>query len=571
MVEQSPSTPSTPPMANLEPGYKLDRYELLAPYARGGMASVWLGRVRGKHGFERIVAIKTILPEYASDPDFRAMLLDEARIASAVEHPNVAQTIDVGEEHGVVYLVLEWIDGDSLYTLHRMLEKQKQHLPPGVVLRVMADACRGLHAAHELRDKAGHLLNVVHRDVSPHNILINPSGVAKLIDFGVAKAQGRFVGSTSAGIIKGKVRFMAPEQALGKPVDRRADLWSVGATLQYLLTGTNPYSGSNDVEVLLTISRGDAPKPLPDTVHPAIRDVVARALAPDPANRYQTAASLARAIDVAAGQANCRASAVEVAEMLQTSGKPLMERRQRAVDLALKAAEGRAHYNELLQPIAPPGSSPSSAHSRARPTVRAKLPSMPDLPALQAPPGAPAAALDDDDDDDDDLKTLVDFTPAPGTFVPVPSKPPLPDTGRSAIAPPPAPPRTVPPAALQKRSRTPLIVVMAVIVGAGLGVGWKLWTDAQTQMVVVSPVTPPTVSATPAASSAPVASAAPTVQPGSVSIDDLPVASGQPVGTDTAAAKPPVLTQQRPVVVAPPRPPPAQPAATGDRQRNFGF
>jgi serine/threonine protein kinase len=565
MVEQSPSTPSTPPMADLEPGYKLDRYELLAPYARGGMASVWLGRVRGKHGFERIVAIKTILPEYASDPDFRAMLLDEARIASAVEHPNVAQTIDVGEEHGVVYLVLEWIDGDSLYTLHRMLEKQKQLLPAGVVLRVMADACRGLHAAHELRDKAGHLINVVHRDVSPHNILINPAGVAKLIDFGVAKAQGRFVGSTSAGIIKGKVRFMAPEQALGKPVDRRADLWSVGATLQYLLTGTNPYSGSNDVEVLLTISRGDAPKPLPSSVHPAIAEVVARALAPDPTNRYQTAASLARAIDVAAGQANCRASAVEVAEMLQTSGKPLQERRQRAIDLALKAAEGRAHYNELLQPIAPPGSSPSSAHSRARPTVRAKLPSMPDLPAT------PAVPVDFEGDDDDDLKTLVDFTPAPGTFVPAPSKAPLPDTGRSAIAPPPAPPRTVPPAVLQKRSRAPMIVVMAAIVGAGLGVGWKLWSDAHTEMVVVSPQ--PTVSAPPAASSvAPVASGAPTAQPSSVSIDDLPVASGQPVGTDTAAAKPPVSTQQRPVVVGPPRPPPpAQPAATGDRQRNFGF
>jgi len=570
-------------MANLEPGYKLDRYELLAPYARGGMASVWLGRVRGKHGFERIVAIKTILPEYAADPDFRTMLLDEARIASSVEHPNVAQTIDVGEEHGVVYLVLEWIDGDSLYTLHRMLEKQKQHLPPGVVLRVMADACRGLHAAHELRDKAGHLLHVVHRDLSPHNILINPAGVAKLIDFGVVKAQGRFAGSTSAGIIKGKVRFMAPEQALGKPVDRRADLWSVGATLQYLLTGTNPYTGSNDVEVLLTITRGEPPKALPDTVHPAIRDVVARALAPDPANRYQTAASLARAIDVAAGQANCRASAVEVAEMLQTSGKPLQERRQRAIDLALKAAEGRAHYNELLQPIAPPGSSPSSAHSRARPTVRARLPSMPDLPA------APGAGVDipvdvGDDDDEEDLKTLVDFTPGPGTRAPataaVPSRPPLPDTGKSAIAPPPAPPRTVPPAAApQKRSRAPLVVAVVALVGAGLGVGWKLWSDAHTEMVVVSPVVVPAVgvpSAPPAASSvAPVASGAPTVQPSSVSIDDLPVASGQPVGTDTAAAKPPVAAQQRPVVVAPPRPPPAvppgQPTATGDRQRNFGF
>ena len=550
MVEQSPSTPSTPPMAQLEPGYKLDRYELLAPYARGGMASVWLARVRGKHGFERIVAVKTILPEYASDPDFRAMLLDEARIASSIEHPNVAQTIDVGEEHGVVYLVLEWIDGDSLYTLHRLLEKQKQLLPPGVVLRVMADACRGLHAAHELRDKAGHLLKVVHRDVSPHNILVNPAGIAKLIDFGVAKAQGRFVGSTSAGIIKGKVRFMAPEQALGKPVDRRADLWSVGATLQYLLTGTNPYTGSNDVEVLLTISRGEAPKPLADTVHPAIADVVARTLSPDPAHRYQTAASLARAIDVAAGQANCRTSAVEVAEMLQTSGRPLMERRQRALELALKAAEGRAHYNELLQPLAPPGSSPSAQHSRARPTTRERLPSVPDMPA--APSEFPTALIEGG------------ATPAPGTQVGSTSP------GASAIAPPPPAIRTVPPVAPAKRSRGPLLVAAVVVIGAGLGVGWKLWTDAHTEMVVVYPAALPGASSPVA--SAPVASAAPTVEPSSVSIDDLPVASAVPGGAESSTAKP-LWPPPRPVgSVAPrPPPPPTPPSTAGDRQRNFGF
>src|ERR1700722_6764502 len=131
MADQGPAAFS---LVQLEPGYRLERYELLAPYARGGMASVWLGRVRGKHGFQRIVAVKTILPDYAADPDFRTMLLDEARIASAVEHANVAQTIDVGEEHGVVYLVLEWVDGDSLYTLHRMLDKtQKQFLPVAVV------------------------------------------------------------------------------------------------------------------------------------------------------------------------------------------------------------------------------------------------------------------------------------------------------------------------------------------------------------------------------------------------------------------------------------------------------
>ena len=151
----------------LRPGYRLDRYELLAPIASGGMASVWLARLRGKRGFEKLFAIKTIRTELVGDPRFQEMFLDEARIASGIQHPNVAQILDLGEQEDVLYLVMEWVGGESLDKIRHLVAKRRELLPIGVTLRVLADACAGLHAAHELRDDAGESLGIVHRDVSP--------------------------------------------------------------------------------------------------------------------------------------------------------------------------------------------------------------------------------------------------------------------------------------------------------------------------------------------------------------------------------------------------------------------
>ena len=163
------------------------------------MASVWIARHTGKHGFEKFVAIKTVLPKFAADARFQQMFQDEARIASRIEHANVAQILDVGEQHDITYLVMEYVDGESLSTVHRTLVKKGGLVPPGVVLRVMADVCGGLHAAHELREDDGPLLGVVHRDVSPQNVLVSTKGIAKLIDFGIAKARDRIAGDTNAG------------------------------------------------------------------------------------------------------------------------------------------------------------------------------------------------------------------------------------------------------------------------------------------------------------------------------------------------------------------------------------
>src|SRR5215472_4682916 len=280
------------------------------------MASVWLARIEGKHGFEKLVAIKMILPKYAADGQFEKMLLDEARIASHIEHTNVAQILDLGEQHEVLYLVLEWVDGDALSRLFRAARRKSQKLPPGVVLRVLADTCGGLHAAHELCGTDGSPLGVVHRDVSPQNILVSTRGVAKLIDFGIAKARDRLVGETGAGVLKGKIRYMAPEQALGKPIDRRADVWAVGAILYHLLAGTPPYEGENDLSSLNLLTAGSPPPPLPQNVPERVRAVVGRAMTHAPEARYPTAAALQAALEeamVASGLATTTATVADYA------------------------------------------------------------------------------------------------------------------------------------------------------------------------------------------------------------------------------------------------------------------
>ena len=256
---------SAPPaQVALEPGTRLDRYELLCVLAHGGMANVWLARIQGKLGFQKLFAVKTILPNVADDVAFKTMFLDEARIASRIEHPNVVHMIDVGEAAKVALPR----DGPrrgraAAEAAPRACEKLGTRIPLGVVLRILADACHGLHAAHELCDEAGVPLHVVHRDMSPSNILISSQGVAKVIDFGVAKARDRSTGQTTVGTLKGKISYMPREQALGQDVDRRADTWALGAVLYYLLAGRPPYKEEHQLATLQLAMSGAPIPPLP--------------------------------------------------------------------------------------------------------------------------------------------------------------------------------------------------------------------------------------------------------------------------------------------------------------------
>jgi serine/threonine-protein kinase len=301
-------------------GDRVEKYEFLRAVARGGMGSVWAAKLHGSHGFEKIVAIKTVLPELAGDDVVRAMFLDEARLASAIDHRNVARVLDFMEHEGALYLVMEWIDGVSLSDLHKRMAEAGARIPVGVVLRVLADVCAGLHAAHELEYSNGESCGLVHRDVSPHNVLVAVEGAAKLIDFGVALTRFPVAPEPSRGQLRGRLDFIAPEQSRPTPLDRRADIWSVGATLFYLLAGHGPLGACDRVETLRRLLRGAPPVPAPPDTHPAVVRLLAGCLTPRPEDRFPTAERLGWAIEEAIEEMGVAASAGVVAGFLAENG-----------------------------------------------------------------------------------------------------------------------------------------------------------------------------------------------------------------------------------------------------------
>jgi serine/threonine protein kinase len=332
----------------LRAGQRLDgRYELLFPYAQGGMATVWLARVQGKHGFEKLYAVKTILPHLAEDAGFRTMFLDEARIASRVRHANVAEIEDLGEDDGHLYMVLEWVQGDPWSTLVEAIAERGDAVPIDLMLRIAAQACAGLHAAHELEAATGGSLNVVHRDVSPQNVMVSEAGDVKVIDFGVAKAVGRASEATRTGLIKGKLEYLAPELAQGREIDRRADVWAVGATLYHVLAGCPPFTGKSDLDVLRRISSGRPPPPLPAFVPKAVADVVMRALHADPARRTANALELHRSLE---SVMTSPVSGEDVARLVRHYLAPRILERHAKVKEALREAASR--------PALPPSTDP---------------------------------------------------------------------------------------------------------------------------------------------------------------------------------------------------------------------
>ena len=342
-----------PPTTALTPGDRLDRYELLCVLAQGGMGTVWLARLSGKLGFERLVALKTILPTYSSDRQFCDMFLDEAKIAGGIDHENVARILEIGEDRGVIYYAMELIDGESLRKVYRDVRAKDAKFPLGVALRIAADACAGLHATHELRDENGELLEVVHRDVSPQNLLVSIRGTTKLIDFGVAKANSRRSEATAAGTLKGKIEYMAPEQARGDGLDRRADVYSMGAVL-YELLANRPVRDTDEGRQLVALHElmtGVAYPALPNEIPYVVRAVVDRALARDPQSRFASADELRHALEQAMLATGATATTDDVAELLATYSRERTAKRKSAIEQAMRAStEGRLNAATLFAP-----------------------------------------------------------------------------------------------------------------------------------------------------------------------------------------------------------------------------
>lgn len=283
-----------------KPGTTIGRYVIDERVAAGGMGVVFRGRVRGAHGFERKVAIKTIHPSLVASEAHRTRFLNEARLAATIHHDNVAEVLDVCDEGGLLFLVLEWIDGMSARQLLLNADASGGSIPLPIVVRIVLDVLEGLHHAHELATSDGRPLILVHRDVSPENIIVSEQGKAKVIDFGIAKAQDGFGPHTATGQVLGKTPFIAPEQARAASLDRRADIWAVGAVLRLLATKTHAHTAPSQVEHLYMLALGQEPDPLADDSPPWLRQILKSAMAVDLEERFPTCAAFADAL-VAAG------------------------------------------------------------------------------------------------------------------------------------------------------------------------------------------------------------------------------------------------------------------------------
>lgn len=297
----------------------LARYEILGRLATGGMAEVWLARSKGMAGFEKLVVIKTILPQLAQNPQFVSMFVNEGRLAAMLSHPNCVQIFDLGQEGDVLYIAMEYLEG---FSLARVLKRAKTHnvkLRDPIVARIIMDAASGLDYSHRLNDREGRHMGLVHRDVSPDNLLVGFSGQVKVVDFGIAKAAtpALLAAATTAGTVKGKHGYIAPEYLLGQPLDGRADVFALGVVLYRALSGRRPFVGETEAAISLAVL-GDPPRPLKELapeLSPALVDVVMKALEKDPANRFESARAMRQALEAAVGHA---AENEEVADLMNT-------------------------------------------------------------------------------------------------------------------------------------------------------------------------------------------------------------------------------------------------------------
>jgi serine/threonine-protein kinase len=313
------------------------------------MASVWVARGRPiPDEPEQLIAVKAMLPELASNTEFRSMFLDEGQIVGSIDHPNVVRVYDVGEEQGILYMAMEWVEGDSLHTMIAEANKRRP-IPPEVAVRLIADTAAGLHAAHELRGWDGQLKEIVHCDVSPHNILIGLDGAVKLVDFGVAGAMNHI--STDDEIkIRGKFGYMSPEQAQAKPLDRRSDVFSLGIVLFELTTGYRLFRGRDDRHTLELVTWGKIPKPsqVISRYPEKLESIVMRALDRDIDRRYQTAEEFRDALEGYLVEERILVPAAGVKGLLKRVLGSRIEQRRQQIRGAIKALDGAAYVATTL-------------------------------------------------------------------------------------------------------------------------------------------------------------------------------------------------------------------------------
>jgi serine/threonine protein kinase len=336
---------------------RVGRYVLFDAIASGGMASVHLGRMIGPAGFARTIAVKRLHPHLATDPEFVSMFLDEARLAARVQHPNVVSTVDVFSDEGELFLVMDYIRGESLSHLLAASGSGGSAAPPSIVTAVLSDVLAGLHAAHEAKDENGEPLEIVHRDVSPQNILVGVDGLARVADFGVAKAASR-IHSTRDGRVKGKLAYMSPEQLRRAPVDRRADVYAAAVVLWEAVTGRRLFRADDAAAVVAAVLEGHVPSAstLTPSLPRALDDLIAKGLARAPEARFATALEFAEALEAVMGPPS---SPRDVAAWVAT--------------LASVRLEARSKLLESIERAPPLDASPEAPVLAGQPKSRAEV------------------------------------------------------------------------------------------------------------------------------------------------------------------------------------------------------
>jgi serine/threonine protein kinase len=307
---------------------QMGRYQLVRRLASGGMAEVFLAKADGPMGFEKELVVKRILPHFAANPTFVEMFLAEAKLAAQLNHPDIVQIFDFGDEKGTYFIAMEYVDGLNLRTLAKRAASRGTSVPFSLGVRIVSLACEGLIYAHEWVDpRSGQPLRLVHRDVSPDNILISKAGGVKVADFGIAKASNGGP-QTRVGVIKGKVSYLAPEYLIGQPIDLRLDVYALGVVLFELLTGRKPFQAPSEDQLLQLVTHQPAPdvRTLRPEVPEALAHIVGLALATDPAKRYP----------------NCRQMQADLERYLLGYGEPAgaLQRTRPASTVDRRANEG---------------------------------------------------------------------------------------------------------------------------------------------------------------------------------------------------------------------------------------
>ena len=328
----------------------IGKYQLFASLGRGGMADVYLAIARGPIGFNKLTVIKRLRSDIAPDPSLSDMLLDEARLAARLSHPNVIHTYEAGEDNGAYFIAMEYLEGQPLVRLARTAAKSGARLEAPLSARIVADALAGLHYAHELRDYDGKSLQIIHRDVSPHNIFVTYDGVVKLMDFGIAKATSS-AAQTDIGVVKGKLAYMSPEQVTGETVDRRADIFSMGVVLWELLTSERLFNTAVAASAIHKLASQPIPRVSEKVfdVDAGLDAIVAKALEKNAANRYQTAQEMRAALEEYVERSGARLRPQDVGERVSDLFEGTRENVHRQIQMHMAEVSLATNSEELQQ------------------------------------------------------------------------------------------------------------------------------------------------------------------------------------------------------------------------------